>query len=338
MMTLVAVVTAACSDEEPAESTGSAKQTAAQRFCEHVSDRVERCGAASPCDEAMVADCADVTGVLSDAYLDAATDCLEADGEIFGCLRASLGVVAPSDAHRAFAATFCSECLQGLPGCEGAFFSSDGSDASLAGKLVMPFGDSLVNELAATCASGLTCLATFTSCAQQVLVQRALPEQTATCFVDSLLAGSSASDGAPVSCGGGGAGAAGDTASGSGSSTGANSTSGDPGTTSSTGTGPTGCGAEADAQACLDCCLAQEPAALDVFALGVLNECGCYGTVCHDACAEHGCGGTELSAGCAECLDGAIAAGDQCAVYAWDNCAADADCAPLIACFRACPY
>ena len=51
----------------------------------------------------------------------------------------------------------------------------------------LPFGDGLVDELGERCASDSTCLATFTNCAQTVLAERALPENTIACVMESFV-------------------------------------------------------------------------------------------------------------------------------------------------------
>jgi hypothetical protein len=177
----------ACGDDEGGGDGGPPAKTPAQLFCEAVEKKVTECGAATPCDQALVGDCGEVVAVLSDSYIQAATACIEAGGGPLGCLGSSLGAAEPSAAHQAFASQFCSSCAFGVTGCEGLFFSQgEGSEVAVAGALVLPFGDDVVNELATECASGITCLATFTSCAQGVLASRAIPDQTLGCVVDSL--------------------------------------------------------------------------------------------------------------------------------------------------------
>src|SRR6185503_1604316 len=124
------------------------------------------CGPVSPCDEAIVQDCSDVAGILSDGYLRAATACVEASGSWASCALSATSELAPTEAHRAFAKAFCSECALGVPGCEEAFFDAEDPDLALVGSLMLPLGDELVAEIGSECATGITCLATFSSCVQ----------------------------------------------------------------------------------------------------------------------------------------------------------------------------
>jgi hypothetical protein len=105
-----------------------------------------------------------------------------------------------SAAHDAFASAFCSECGFGISGCEETLFGTGGDDdLAIVGALITPLGDALVTELQNECASGLTCLATFSTCAQEVLARQALPTETLTCVVEQLTTGGGGSGGA--SCG-----------------------------------------------------------------------------------------------------------------------------------------
>ncbi len=173
----------ACKGEEEAP-------TPAQRYCNAVAAQAEACGASTPCDEALVTDCAGVAGLFNDSLLSAAATCVEEGGSPLGCVVDSRAAVQRSAAHDAFASAFCSECAFGVSGCEETLFGDgDDDELAIAGALITPLGDALVSELQNECASGLTCLATFTSCAQEVLARQALPTETLTCVVDQLLSG-----------------------------------------------------------------------------------------------------------------------------------------------------
>jgi hypothetical protein len=191
-----------------------------------VKDYAPAC-APSECDAALATDCTSVAGMLSDPYLDALSDCMKSGGAPTSCLVSSIPALQPTDAQRAFAQQFCSECLLGVPGCEEAFFGGQG-DAAIAGNLILPLGDSLVDQLRMECASGLTCAATFSTCAEKVFAERAIPTATATCLVSSWVDGSSSGR-----CGGGAT-----TSSASSSPT--TTSSGNPATTTSGGGVTTG--------------------------------------------------------------------------------------------------
>jgi hypothetical protein len=135
--------------------------------------------------------------LFNDSLLVAATACVEGGGDPLGCVVDARDEVQRSAAHDAFAAAFCSECAFGVSGCEETLFGSgDDADLAIAGALITPLGDPLVTELQNECASGLTCLATFSSCAQEVLARQALPTETVTCVVEQLTAGGGSSGGA----------------------------------------------------------------------------------------------------------------------------------------------
>src|SRR5262249_15243199 len=81
---------------------------------------------------------------------------------------------------------FCDKCALGVPKCEDAFFGGGGGDAQAAGILLLPLGDGLVDQLRTECADGFGCAAKFSSCAEQVLANRGLPEETLGCLLDSI--------------------------------------------------------------------------------------------------------------------------------------------------------
>jgi hypothetical protein len=111
-----------------------------------------------------------------------------------------------TDAHRAFAEQFCSSCALGVPGCVETLFEG-GGETQAVGRLLAPLSDGLVTELADTCATGIGCAATFSSCAQGVLVQRGIPENTVSCLIGKLTASESAPGCAAGTGGAGGSGA-----------------------------------------------------------------------------------------------------------------------------------
>jgi hypothetical protein len=164
-------------------------QTPAQRYCAAVESQQTSCDTASACDEAILADCGSVTALLNDAYVDESANCVEAGGSALGCLVESRGAVAASSAHQSFASAFCQNCGFGISGCEEALFDTAESDVAVAGAIILPLGDSLVGKLQEECTSSPTCLATFTSCAQGVLAQEAIPTETLQCVLDGWISG-----------------------------------------------------------------------------------------------------------------------------------------------------
>lgn len=168
------VTASACDD-------GSSEPTPAERFCD--------AAAPSAADDPLLSDCGTVAGVLNDGYLEAAAVCTEAGAAPVDCLVSEVDTLAPSDAHRSLAATFCSECALGISGCEDVFFGGGEDDTALAGAIVVPLSDGLVETIETECASGLTCAATFVSCAQEQIVAYGLPTETATCLVQRVFLG-----------------------------------------------------------------------------------------------------------------------------------------------------
>jgi hypothetical protein len=165
-------------------------QTSARRYCAALESSQTGCTMVSPCDQAVMTDCAGVTAMLNDAYVGEAATCVESGGGGLDCLIDARDAVAPSSAHQAFASSFCANCAFGVDGCETTLFDTAESDLAVAGAIILPLGDALVKKLQDECTSGLTCLATFSSCAQGVLAQEAVPTETLTCVVDGWVSGS----------------------------------------------------------------------------------------------------------------------------------------------------
>ncbi len=187
----------ACGSDD-AGGGGSVAKTPGQQLCESLKNNITACGASTPCDDALVADCAGVVDMLSEQYLVTTKGCLDGGGSPSGCLASSFKGLTPSSAHQSFAKTFCGDCLGGVvPACEDLFFGQGGSipdDLKVAGALILPLGDGLVSQIEQECAtaSPLTCAAKFSSCAQGVLAQQALPADTLKCLVDGLIEGDTA--------------------------------------------------------------------------------------------------------------------------------------------------
>lgn len=169
--------------------TKPAEETPAERFCSTLSAYATACPAlATPCDQAMIADCTSVVGLVSDGFLQSASDCIANGGSPLTCLGGAIVGLKPSPAHEAFVVQFCDECALGVGGCvEVLLGTSEGPpELAAASALILPLGDSLVDALREQCASGLGCLATFPTCAQKVLLEQAIPEQTLQCVLDSF--------------------------------------------------------------------------------------------------------------------------------------------------------
>ncbi|MCA9641751.1 MAG: hypothetical protein KC492_13690, partial [Myxococcales bacterium] len=217
----------------------TAELTPGEKLCKSLQDYVTQCGAATPCDTALVQDCSSIVDLLSEPFMNGVSECINrGEGSMTACLTAGFGALTPTNAHTGLAASFCSECAFGAPGCEGAFFSEDNPDTAILGKAILPFSDSLVSEVSTDCATGLGCAGSFLSCTQGVIAQRAIPESTVQCLVDNLTGQAPPPPAGQETCvveGSGGAGGMGGTGgnagSGNASGTGGNSGSGNAGGT-----------------------------------------------------------------------------------------------------------
>lgn len=163
-------------------------QAIATDLCAAAMANVEKRGASSECDDAIIADCADVVGMLSAPYLKALSGCL-AGGEIPAvCLVAVTMDLKPTAAHHDLAKAYCDECLFGLSGCEDVFYFGEDDQLGL-GSIALPFSDELVRQIADECTQDLTCSVDLPGCAQDVLVNHLVPEKTVLCLIDPFKGG-----------------------------------------------------------------------------------------------------------------------------------------------------
>lgn len=220
----------------------SIPRTAGERMCASLKDAVARCGGGT-CDQALVDDCAKLSGVLSDPYLGATADCLDKSGAPTGCLASSLSALAPTPGQEKFVQAFCDQCPPvPIPGCVDALLGKGNVPEQLKSvrQVLSPLGDPVLSDIEQQCFGGMTCLAELSSCVQQVLVARAVPTNTVQCLLGGLMsdpgskAPSCGEDGGSGGAGGssGGAGGSGSTG---GSSGGGSGGSGGTGSTGGTG-------------------------------------------------------------------------------------------------------
>ncbi len=244
-VSLSASLLAACGSDDGGNGEPKKKQTPAEHLCSAIEASIAAC-AATPCDQALLADCADLSAVLSDPFLTASAECVEAGGAPTDCLGKGISALAPTPGQKAFAKKFCAECPPvPIPGCEDALVGEgDVPDAlKTARQIILPFGDSVLTDIENQCFGGLTCMAELSSCVQQVMVKRALPDKTAQCLLGALTNPSSTPS---VNClDGGSGGQAGDSgtggASGSGGSGGVSGSGGGTGGTGGSTDGGTNC-------------------------------------------------------------------------------------------------
>ena len=199
-LSLLAV--AACGDDDAPSGDDDGQASAAQQVCELMASQLQQCGPATPCDEALVQDCASVVGILSEAMLGNALACLEGGGTALSCLAGSAGGLSPTETHIAFAGKVCDTCTGGFGAdkCKEIFFSPDSEFQ--AGAILLPFSDGIVQTIADTCVTDLLSCGSLVSCVQSTLAQQAIPENTVQCVVDGLLDPGSFTSGMST-CGGG---------------------------------------------------------------------------------------------------------------------------------------
>ncbi len=176
-----------CSDDTSGSGGGATAETPGQKLCRAAAEVVPACGEGS-CDAALAADCTEIVTVLSDPLLGGAKTCLDGGGQILSCLVSAAGELPVGEAQQTFADGFCADCALGAPGCEEI------------AKATTAFGDEVLEEIASTCFTGLTCVPSLPSCVQGVLVARSIPEATAECLVRSFFDSSGSESG----CGGSG--------------------------------------------------------------------------------------------------------------------------------------
>jgi hypothetical protein len=345
-------------------SGGGIVKTSGQELCGAIASYVQRCGPATPCDEELVADCAKIVDLMNDSFLRAAADCMKAGGSPAGCLAGSFSRLAPSGAHETFAQTFCAECTGGfVPKCEELFFAEGDmvpDELKVAGAVILPLSDDLVEELRTECASAsvLTCVARFSSCVQGVIAKRAVPADAVTCLFDGLINGdptggstcpTAGEAGADGQAGAGGHGGA-DGQVGVGGQGGVGTTGGSGGA-GGVGGSSGGCssnllGASCDSlgfgdstcDGCMhtSCCTVTETC-LDDQDCGGLVEClSTYCATATDvsACAQQYCGrclgGATLLNEMVDCLS------TSCNAACGTPCTADSDCKPNVCCNALC--
>ena len=189
-ITAILVAGLGCGDDS---GPGGGEDTPAKRFCESLAASIAECADPGMCLQALVDDCASFAGVVNDGFLAAGAACIDSMEPVDVCLSAAVGEAEVTDAHRAFATSFCAECAFGVSGCEEQFFSGSG-DTAIAGNLILPFGDSAVDALRTECATGFGCAASFSSCAQRVLIEQGIPERTIQCLIGQLTGDGSRDD------------------------------------------------------------------------------------------------------------------------------------------------
>lgn len=186
------LASAGCSKDEPAT---------APTFCGQSNAAVERCAEkATSCDAVLTEGCAALDGIVSQATLDAARDCLESG--VCGaasCLSRGQKNVTPSAAHKQLATNFCRFCAPDVDDCEAQFYARSGR---LPGRLVLPYADKIVKAVDDACTGQEDCRAQFNTCARDAIdsaVRRELEDDLTDCVVE----GFSADDGEQRGPGGG---------------------------------------------------------------------------------------------------------------------------------------
>ena len=85
---LALFVVGACSSSS-SDGGSSPGQTPGQKMCASLEDQVLACGTGTPCDDALVKDCAGIVGLVSDPFIEATRTCLDGGGSPGSCLASS---------------------------------------------------------------------------------------------------------------------------------------------------------------------------------------------------------------------------------------------------------
>jgi hypothetical protein len=146
---------------------------------------VKKNGHYSECDLALAADCADIVGLLQDSYVDAIAACLSDDESPAECFFEATLALQPTDAHHELVSSYCDQCLFGVDGCEDAFYFGEKEQLGL-GIVALPFNDEVVRQIEEECTSDLTCSVDLPSCAEEIVLERLIPEKTLACLLNPL--------------------------------------------------------------------------------------------------------------------------------------------------------
>ena len=322
--TVIAILVAsACSDEAaPPEDNNT---TSGPELCQLMASQLQKCGATTPCDDAIVQDCASLVGILSDAMLANATTCLKNGGTALSCVIGAVQGLTPTETHTAFGDNFCEVCTGGfgVDTCKSTLFSSESTFQ--VGAILLPFGDGIVQKISDSCVTDIAGCATIVGCVQTTLLEEAIPQATIECVVNSLADPSTVP--APSNCGDGGAPAGGNGQGGHGQG-------GD-----GQGGAHQGGNGQGGTENCVDQCVATYPGGLtDLQAVYDCLFCG----ACFDVCAnqvpcsggmEMGCSSQSMD--CDACLDGDCSL-NVCILEILD-CDDNPECWPLDDCVQSCP-
>src|SRR5262245_17878540 len=101
----------ACGGDDAASSSGPDKTV--DGLCQQIAAYAEECGASTgACDQALVADCSNVTGLLGDSFVDAVSACLTADpaSSPMGCFTKAMSGLQPGASQTELVKSVCQTC------------------------------------------------------------------------------------------------------------------------------------------------------------------------------------------------------------------------------------
>jgi hypothetical protein len=139
----------------------------------------------SECDLALVTDCMAIVGLLQDSYVDAVAQCLAEDETPAECFFEATLDLKPTAAHHDLVSSYCDQCLFGLDGCEDAFYF-DGAEQLGLGMVALPFNEDVVRQIENECTTDLTCSIDLPACAEEIVLERLIPEKTLLCLLNPL--------------------------------------------------------------------------------------------------------------------------------------------------------
>ncbi|HEY8074229.1 MAG TPA: hypothetical protein VIF62_08970, partial [Labilithrix sp.] len=164
--------------------SSSSSSGAPDTFCGASQSAQTTCMSPADCDATLTSACSNLAGVVQQAALDKARDCLESGvcGPASCLSRAQKGLTA-TDSHEQLAQDYCSTCAKSVADCATNFYAHG---KKLPGLLVLAYAPSVIDAIDAQCTGTTGCAAKFTTCATQVATQQigdAVDPDTATCIV-----------------------------------------------------------------------------------------------------------------------------------------------------------
>jgi hypothetical protein len=158
-------------------------------FCGVMRGYISACGTLSPCESAIVRDCATVETSFATSFIEEIASCMRALGTPMHCIAEAFDTTVSSARLESFSTTICLECGSGAGPCEAEVTAGTADHAlARAGRLARVLSPSLLDAVETECATGSGCADTFEVCAAGVLA-RSLPAESVACVMAAVLDG-----------------------------------------------------------------------------------------------------------------------------------------------------